>query len=107
MKTALKRLLGSAVLTRLATRRTPHVVSLSYHDLREDDDFANWLRIGVSEFEAHLDELSRLGRFIAPEDLEHPEALAPGLHFLPTFDDGYVTTCGWRCRSSRAAACRP
>lgn len=62
-----------------------------YHDLRRDDDFPNWLRVPVSEFDRQLDWLGRVGRFVGPEQLARPQDLPRGVpHFLLTFDDGYV-----------------
>lgn len=88
----LKSILGNARLTRLAARRGPAaVLVLMYHDLRDDGDFANWLRVPVSDFDAQLEALGRLGRFVEPEALSDPDGLDPRrLNILLTFDDGYV-----------------
>lgn len=87
-----KSILGNAQLTRLAARRGPAtVLVLMYHDLRDDDDFANWLRVRVSDFDAQLAALGRIGRFIGPDDMSDPDGLDPRrLNILITFDDGYV-----------------
>lgn len=92
MRNLLKRGLSATALVRaLARGPSAKVVVLMYHDLREDDDFPNWLRVPVSVFDRQLAWLGRVGRFIGPGDLERPERLQPGvLHFLLTFDDGYV-----------------
>ena len=92
MRRLFKSILGNGLITRLAARRGPaSVLALMYHDLREDDDFGNWLRVRASDFDAQLDWLGRLGRFITPEDLADPDGLDPDrLNILLTFDDGYV-----------------
>lgn len=92
MRNLLKRGLSATALVRaLARGPSAKVVVLMYHDLREDDDFPNWLRVPVGVFDRQLAWLGRVGRFIGPGDLERPERLQPGvLHFLLTFDDGYV-----------------
>ncbi|MBA4377674.1 MAG: hypothetical protein C0395_03315 [Gemmatimonas sp.] len=95
MREAVKSLLGHPALTRgmvrFGGRGAPVVAVLCYHDLREDGDFANWLRLPVSEFERQLDWLGRAARFIAPEDLDAPERLdRRRLNVLLTFDDGYL-----------------
>ncbi len=96
MRGLVKSLLGSGLITRLAARRGPaRVLVLMYHDLREDDDFGNWLRVRVSDFDAQLAQLGRLGRFVGPDALADPDALDPGrLNILLTFDDGYVHNHG-------------
>jgi peptidoglycan/xylan/chitin deacetylase (PgdA/CDA1 family) len=92
MRNAIKKLLTHAtVLRRLAKGRRPRIVVLVYHDLREDDDFDNWLRVSVSRFDAQLRFLGSLGEFVTPAQAEQPAQLDPErLHFLLTFDDGYV-----------------
>ncbi|MBE0564731.1 MAG: polysaccharide deacetylase family protein [Krumholzibacteria bacterium] len=97
MRNLLKRGLSATALVR-ALAKVPavngpaaKVVVLMYHDLRADDDFPNWLRVPVSVFDRQLAWLGRVGRFIGPADLERRHELQPGvLHFLLTFDDGYV-----------------
>lgn len=95
MREALKSLLGRPALTRglvrVGGRGGPLVAVLCYHDLREDGDFRNWLRLSVTEFDRHLTWLGRVARFIATEDLDAPERLAHDrLNVMLTFDDGYV-----------------
>jgi peptidoglycan/xylan/chitin deacetylase (PgdA/CDA1 family) len=95
MREALKSLLGhpalSRGLVRIGGRGGPLVAVLCYHDLREDDDFANWLRLPVTEFDRQLAWLGGVARFIAPEDLDAPERLDRGrLNVMLTFDDGYL-----------------
>ncbi len=95
MREALKSLLGHPALTRglvrVGGRGGPMVAVLCYHDLRADDDFANWLRLPVTEFDRQLTWLGRTARFIAPEDLDAPERLDRGrLNVMLTFDDGYL-----------------
>ncbi len=95
MRQAVKSLLGRPELTRWAAcvggRGSPRVAALCYHDLREDDDFRNWLRVSVSDFDRQLTWLGRVARFVAPEDLEAPDRLSRDrLNILLTFDDGYV-----------------
>ncbi len=88
----IKSIIGNGLITRLATRRGPaRVLVLMYHDLRDDDDFGNWLRVRTSDFDAQLAWLGRVGRFVAPDALADPDSLDPGrLNVLLTFDDGYV-----------------
>jgi peptidoglycan/xylan/chitin deacetylase (PgdA/CDA1 family) len=95
MLEAVKSVIGQPVLTRGLTRAGgrggPAVAVLCYHDLREDGDFRNWLRLSVTDFDRHLTWLGRVARFIAPEDLDAPERLAHDrLNVMLTFDDGYV-----------------
>ncbi|MBK9303619.1 MAG: polysaccharide deacetylase family protein [bacterium] len=95
MREVVKSLLGHPALTRglvrAGGRGGPVVAVLCYHDLREDDDFANWLRLPVTEFDRQLTWLGRAARFIAPEDLDAPERLdRRRLNVLLTFDDGYL-----------------
>lgn len=92
MRQVLKSLLGHPALTRRAARRAGRrVVALCYHDLRDDDDFGNWLRVPVSLFDRQLAELGRVATFLRPEQLDAPDALDPTrLHVLLTFDDGYA-----------------
>ncbi|MBU0740891.1 polysaccharide deacetylase family protein [bacterium] len=92
MRGLVKSIVGNSLVTRFAARRGPaSVLALMYHDLREDDDFGNWLRVRVSEFEAQLEMLGRLGRFVATDALADPDGLDPGrLNVLLTFDDGYA-----------------
>ncbi len=69
----------------------PLVAVLMYHDLCDDGDFANWLRVPMSRFAAQLDTLAELGTFIAPDDLATPDRLPRDrISFLLTFDDGYA-----------------
>lgn len=65
--------------------------AVAYHDLREDEEWPNGLRVSVTEFKRHLMALSRVGTFVAPEDLESLEAGRTGLRLLLTFDDGYTS----------------
>jgi peptidoglycan/xylan/chitin deacetylase (PgdA/CDA1 family) len=95
MRDALKSLLGRPALTRWAAgaggRGAPRVAALCYHDLREDGDFRNWLRVSLTDFDRQLAWLGRVARFVAPEDLDTPSRLARDrLNVLLTFDDGYV-----------------
>jgi peptidoglycan/xylan/chitin deacetylase (PgdA/CDA1 family) len=67
------------------------LVVLCYHDLCERDDFTSWLRVEVARFREHLEALAAYGRFVAPDALENLDELpADRLHFLITFDDGYL-----------------
>jgi len=92
LRRLVKSILGNGLLTRVAACRGPAaVLVLMYHDLRDDGDFGNWLRVRVSGFDAQLAQLGRLGRFVTADALADPEALDPGrLNILLTFDDGYV-----------------
>lgn len=92
MRGLVKSILGNSLLTRVAARRgSAALLVLMYHDLREDGDFGNWLRVRVSDFDAQLAQLGRLGRFVGPDALSDPEVLDPErLNVLLTFDDGYV-----------------
>jgi peptidoglycan/xylan/chitin deacetylase (PgdA/CDA1 family) len=92
VKTAFRRLLASPRVLRFLDRPDrPRVVVLMYHDICEDGDFPNWLRVPVSAFDAQLRLLRGLGRIIGPEECREPERLpADTLHFLLTFDDGYL-----------------
>jgi len=92
MINTIKTALGAPVLTRLAARfGSARVAVLCFHDVREDDDFQSWMRVGISQFARQLQDLSRVGHFIAPADLEDPTRLKPGqLNILVTFDDGYI-----------------
>ena len=97
MRNTLKRALAGTAFVRALARvpavdgPAPKIVVLMYHDLRADDDFPNWLRVPVSVFDRQLAWLGRVGSFIGPGDLERRHELRPGaLHFLLTFDDGYV-----------------
>ena len=78
MRQALKSLLGHPVLTRLAARPGgPRIVALCYHDLREDDDFGNWLRVPVSEFDRQLEDLSRVAPLPAARGARRARAARP------------------------------
>jgi peptidoglycan/xylan/chitin deacetylase (PgdA/CDA1 family) len=67
------------------------LIVLCYHDLCEKADFSSWLRVEVGAFRTHLEVLSKHGRFVGPDSLDHLDALAADrLHFLVTFDDGYL-----------------
>jgi len=92
VKSLLKRLLSTSQSLRVLDRSgRPRVIVLMYHDLCEDGDFTNWLRVPVSEFEAQLRMLGRVGRIVDAAACSDPESLpADRLHFLLTFDDGYV-----------------
>ncbi len=92
MRRFVKACLGSPPVTRTLSRRARgRLVVLMYHDLREDDDFGNWMRVPASVFDRQLGMLRRLGPFVGPEALDAPEALDPRRpSFLITFDDGYV-----------------
>ena len=92
MRRIVKACLGSPPVTRILSRRAAGaLVVLMYHDLREDDDFGNWLRVPVSTFDRQLAALGRLGPFVGPEVLDDPDGLDPRRpSFLITFDDGYV-----------------
>lgn len=92
MRNLLKRGLAGTALVHALGRVSPaRVVVLMYHDLRANDDFPNWLRVSVGAFDRQLAWLGRIGRFIGPDQLERPQELQAGvLHFLLTFDDGYV-----------------
>ncbi len=81
------------VMACLGRGRNPAVV-LAYHDLRDGGDPDAWWRVDVSSFRAHLQCLSRVGRFISPDGLDAPGADASeGLQFLLTFDDGFANNC--------------
>ena len=87
-----KHVIGHPTITTFGSRftNTP-VVVMTYHDVRNDEDFPSWLRVSQSDFTTQLAELERLGHFIRPEDLFCPEALSRHrLNVLLTFDDGYV-----------------
>jgi peptidoglycan/xylan/chitin deacetylase (PgdA/CDA1 family) len=74
----------------LPVRGEPVVVVLMYHDLRADDDFANWMRVSTTDFEKQLDACREMGAFLDPEALlETRPVPGDGLSFLVTFDDGY------------------
>lgn len=92
MKTFLKRQLARpAIQRRLDRPGSPRVIALMYHDVCPDGDFANWLRVPVSAFDAQLAVLSRLGRIVGPDACRDVGKLDPDvLHFLITFDDGYI-----------------
>ena len=92
MQSRLKRLLSSPRALRAALGRgRPRLLVLMYHDLREDDDFPNWLRVGVSAFDRQLAFLREIGDIVDPAACADPDALpADRLHFVLTFDDGYV-----------------
>lgn len=92
MRRLVKACLGSPPVVRILSRRARGaLVVLMYHDLREDDDFGNWMRVPVSVFDRQLAMLGRLGPFVGPEALDDPAALDPRRpSFLITFDDGYV-----------------
>lgn len=63
---------------------------LCYHDLREDDDPENWLRVSRTNFREHLNWLTRHGVFVSPltgESVRSDSELP--FRFLLTFDDGY------------------
>ncbi len=92
MRGAIKGLLGHpGLLSVAASRAAGTLLVLMYHDLRQDDDFGNWLRVRVSDFEEQLAFLGRLGRFVGPDAIADPDGLAPDrLNILVTFDDGYV-----------------
>ncbi|HOX25972.1 MAG TPA: polysaccharide deacetylase family protein [Candidatus Krumholzibacteria bacterium] len=91
-KALLKDWLGSSRVLAWAQRAdTPRVAVLMYHDLCEDGDLDNWMRVPVSRFLAQLSACAEVGAFVAPADLEAPERLPRDrLSFLLTFDDGYV-----------------
>lgn len=88
----LKEWLGATPLPRWLQRRdAPAVAVLMYHDLCDDGDLANWMRVPRSRFAAQLDACAELGAFVHPADLEAPERLPRDrLGFLVTFDDGYA-----------------
>jgi len=92
MRKFVKSCLGNTLVTRLLSRCGPAtILTLMYHDLRDDDDFGNWMRVSVADFEAQLVMLGDLGRFVDPEALADPSRLASDrLNILLTFDDGYV-----------------
>ncbi len=92
MRGLVKSCLGSPYVTRILSRRgAGAVITLMYHDLRDDDDFGNWLRVRASDFDEQLAMLGDLGRFVGPGALADPSQLATDrLNFLLTFDDGYV-----------------
>ncbi len=74
----------------LRPRGAPAVVVLMYHDVRAEDDFANWMRVAVGDFARQLDACAEMGGFIAPAALLAPQEIPRDrLSFLVTFDDGY------------------
>lgn len=86
----LKSIIGHTGATRLLTAlRRQRTVILTYHDLRADDDFENWLRVSEADFAYQLTHLGRIGTFITPDQLDTPPP-DNRLRFLVTFDDGYV-----------------
>lgn len=91
MRSRLKQQAGKLPLERwLLPRGAAAVVVLMYHDLRADDDFANWLRVSVSDFARQLDACAAMGDFLAPTALLCPQEIPRGrVSFLVTFDDGY------------------
>lgn len=89
MKIFLKNIISNIIVTKLITIFRPaRTVILMYHDLREDDDFENWLRVSVSDFIYQLTRFQRIGVFISPIDIFRPST-SRCLRFLITFDDGY------------------
>ena len=92
MRKFVKSCLGNTLVTRLLSRRGPAtILTLMYHDLRDNADFGNWMRVSVSNFDAQLTMLGDLDHFVGPEALADPSRLAPDrLNILLTFDDGYV-----------------
>ncbi len=89
MKMFLKSFISNGFFTKLLTVFRPsQTVILMYHDLREDDDFENWLRVSVSDFDYQLKRLQQIGEFIGPADI-YRTSESRRLRFLITFDDGY------------------
>jgi peptidoglycan/xylan/chitin deacetylase (PgdA/CDA1 family) len=89
MNIFLKNIISNMFVTKLiSVFRPARTVILMYHDLREDDDFENWLRVSVSDFSYQLTRLQQIGEFISPVDIFRP-SIGNRLRFLITFDDGY------------------
>ncbi len=91
LSTAIKNIIGSPILTKLTAKTsTPRVLVVTYHDVRRDDDFDSWLRVSRSSFAEQLEEMSRWGRFIVPDELFDKSKMADDrVNILITFDDGY------------------
>ena len=89
MNVFIKDVFSNFVITKLITLSRPaRTVILMFHDLREDGDFENWLRVSVSDFNYQLNRLRQIGDFIGPDDLFRiPVGHRP--RFMVTFDDGY------------------
>lgn len=89
MNVFVKDIFSNFIITKLLTLCRPaRTVILMFHDLREDNDFENWLRVSVSDFNYQLNRLRQIGDFIGPDDLFHiPVGHRP--RFMVTFDDGY------------------
>ena len=77
MRGLVRSILGTPLVTRLAARRARGgLLVVMYHDLRDDDDFDNWLRVGRSDFAAQLSLFTELGRVVHPDDLQDPGRLS-------------------------------
>jgi len=71
-------------------RKTINIV-LMYHDLRRDDSFESWLKVGQSNFRRQIKFLSKIAMFIVPEEiLGSMNSNSKRLKMLLTFDDGQV-----------------
>lgn len=91
-RSCFKRFLGNQFLTRASSWNThKHAVVLMYHDLREDTDFENWLRVGCSNFQLQMRTIKKLGKVLTPQEFTDKNCWDSNrLNFLVTFDDGYI-----------------
>ncbi len=84
----IKSAFGARALTRQLLLLDGATIVLCYHDLRVPADPPSWMRPSADQFDRHLRWLGRVGRFIAPDELDTP-ARRGELRILITFDDGY------------------
>ncbi len=91
MKSLVRRLAASHVLTRLgAARARRGILILGYHDLAADGQPSSWMRVPQSDFDRQLALLGQIGEFVGPDALDTMGAVDGRLRLLLTFDDGYV-----------------